>query len=230
MGTQNFHQFKHKFLLSSDWHIHTDYVDGTSSIYENAKKANENGLRMIAITEHVRRKLTYNFEELIDDVQKSKEENDIDILIGAEAKVIDQYGSLDISDSLRKKVDFVMGSFHSWFRDEIPTEEEYISTLLNMINNKKADIWAHPFLFTKINNLSITENDLNIIFTSLKKQDMVVEINLRHQLPSINIIKHLIDNNISLVFGSDAHNVNEIWNKKKPHFIDDYHWKIFTSK
>jgi len=230
MGTQSFHLYKHNFLLESDWHVHTNYVDGSSSVYENVKKAKENGLKMIGITEHVRRDLTYNFEDLLNEINESKEEIDIDILVGVEAKVIDQYGTLDISDPLRDKVDFVMGSFHSWYKEENPTIEEYKSSLLNMINSKKADIWAHPLLFIKNYNLSISENDLTEILISLKNNDMVVEINLRHQLPSIIFLKRLIDNNISLVLGSDAHKANEIWNKEKPHFIDDHHWEILINK
>jgi len=78
-----------RYQLSSDLHIHTNYVDGKHSVAECVKKAEENGLELIAITEHVRRSLTYDFSELLQDIYEARERSRVRILVGAEAKVID---------------------------------------------------------------------------------------------------------------------------------------------
>ena len=54
-----------EFLSLGDWHVHTSYTDGKNTVYELCRRARENRLRLIAFTEHVRRTLTYRFEDLV---------------------------------------------------------------------------------------------------------------------------------------------------------------------
>ena len=51
------------YLDTGDWHVHSSYADGESSIAECCRQAESNGLELIAFTEHVRKKLDYSYEE-----------------------------------------------------------------------------------------------------------------------------------------------------------------------
>lgn len=216
--------------LSSDLHIHTNYVDGKHSVAECVKKAEENGLELIAITEHVRRNLTYDFSGLLRDLYKAREKSRLNILIGAEAKVIDLDGNLDIPDQVRQKVDVVLGCFHSWFEEVPPTKGKYLEALLNMIRKRKADIWAHPFLFASNYNLDFEVGKVVEIIQALKESGILFEINLRHRCPQEPFLTLLLNEKIPWVIGSDAHYDKEIWDRVKPDFINLENWQKMGGK
>lgn len=213
-----------RYQFSSDLHIHTNYVDGKHSVAECVKKAEENGLELIAITEHVRRHLTYDFAKLLDDIYEARESSHSHILAGAEAKVIDLNGNLDISDQLREKIDIVLGCFHSWFGESPPTRAEYLEALLNMIRNHNADAWAHPFLFADSYDFHLESEEVLEITKALKENGIFFEINLRYQCPPEPFLTLLIDERVPWVIGSDAHSKEDIWDKSKPAFMSWDTW------
>lgn len=212
-----------RYQLSSDLHIHTNYVDGKHSVAESVKKAEENGLELIAITEHVRRHLTYDFGKLLDDIYEARGKSRLNILVGAEAKVIDLDGNLDISDEVRRKTDIVLGCFHSWFRESPPMRGEYLRASLNMITKRNADIWAHPLLFSNNKPLFETEETLELV-KALKENGVFFEINLRYQCPPKPYLRLFMEQGVPWVIGSDAHCIEEIWNGSKPAFMDGDTW------
>ena len=74
--------------------MHTNYTDGKNTVFEYCKQAEKNGLELIAFTEHVRKKLDYNFDEFLADVYAAKDKFDLEILAGCEVKVLDSEGTL----------------------------------------------------------------------------------------------------------------------------------------
>ena len=213
-----------RYQFSSDLHIHTNYVDGKHSVAECVKKAEENGLELIAITEHVRRNLTYDFSKLLQDVYEAREKSGLNVLVGAEAKVIDGEGNLDIPHWVKEKVDVVSACFHSWFDKTGPKKDEYLNALLNMIRRHDTDIWAHPFLFLSNYNLHIEVNEVPEIINALKENGVFFEINLRYQCPPELFLTLLIDERVPWVIGSDAHQKDHIWDRTKPDFINPDSW------
>lgn len=84
-----------KYLQSGEWHVHTDYVDGENSVDEYCKRAVELRIPLIVFTEHVRRVLTYNYQDLVEEIMRARENYpELIILTGCEAKVLEN-GSLD---------------------------------------------------------------------------------------------------------------------------------------
>lgn len=211
--------------FSSDLHIHTNYVDGKHSVAECVKKAEENGLELITITEHVRRNLTYDFSKLLQDVYEAREKSGLNVLVGAEAKVIDGEGNLDISPWVREKVDVILACFHSWFGKTAPKKDEYLNALLNMIRKRNADIWAHPFLLAHNHNFHFDATEVLEIIKALKDNGAFFEVNLRYQCPPEPFLTLLINARVPWVIGSDAHCVEEIWHKKRPGFINMESWQ-----
>jgi len=217
------------YRLSSDLHIHTNYVGGKHYIGECVKKAEGNGLELIAITEHVRRDLTYPFSKLLQDIYKVRERSHLHILVGAEAKVIDLNGNLDISDQVWGELDVVLGCFHSWFGVLPPTKGEYLKALLNMIKKHNVDVWAHPFLFAENYNIHLENEEVLEIIEALKKNNVFLEINLRHWCSLEPYLILFMNEKVPWVIGSDAHCIEHIWNKTKPDFIDHGSWRKLKS-
>ena len=107
---KRWHKYEY-YLLKGDWHVHTNYTDGKNTVFEYCKQAEENGLELIAFTEHVRKKLDYDFDDFVAEVYSAKDKFDLEILAGCEAKVLDSEGTLDVSDDILKECEIVLGVF-----------------------------------------------------------------------------------------------------------------------
>jgi len=226
MNKSDLMQLRNKFLFASDWHIHTNYVHGKHSVLECVNKAKENNLKLIVIIEHVRRSLTYDFSDLLGEIEVAREKSPkLKILSGAEAKVISIDGDLDISLEVTERVDLIYGAFHSWFKQTMPTKEEYIEALLNVLKRKEIDIWAHPLLLPKRYGIYFEDDEILKIIQSVKKYKILVEINLRYKLPPINFLNMVLKESIPFVISSDAHSKYKIWDKSKPDLFSSEVWQ-----
>lgn len=158
-----------------DYHIHANLTDGKMSVEQIIDLAHEKGIEQIAITEHIRRQPTYDWFKLRDTVKHL----DKTVLVGVEAKVLDEEGTLDCPEDILNESDLVLGSVHSIGNVE-------------WLLKSSCDIIAHP--------------DLNAANVNLFKGcQKVLEINSKHRL-SFELLEPLIEGN-RFSLGSDAHSV-----------------------
>jgi len=194
-----------EYLLTGEWHVHTNYTDGRNSVFEICERAKELGIPLLAFTEHVRRKLTYDFNEFLSDIERAREEfPELIILSGIEAKVLPD-GSLDVEDEIIKQVDYPIFAFHSFPRNR----ELYVECLKKAIKNRYVNAWAHPGLFLRRMEVSLTVDELREIFKLMKEHDVLLEINRRYKLPEkewVNLAGHM---GIRMVRGDDVHSIGE---------------------
>jgi len=194
-----------EYLLTGEWHVHTNYTDGRNSIFEICERARELGIPLLAFTEHVRRKLTYDFNEFLSDIDRAREEfSEIIILSGVEAKVLPD-GSLDVEDDIIRQVDYPIFAFHSFPRDR----ELYVECLKKAIKNRYVNAWAHPGLFLRRTGFSLTVDELEEIFKLMKEHDVLLEVNRRYSLPLgswLNLAKQM---KVRIVRGGDVHSIGE---------------------
>ena len=203
----NFLKNNEKNIQYGDWHVHTNYTDGKSTIFEYCNKAEENSLKFIAFTEHVRKKLSYSYDDFLSEISSAKDKFGIEILSGCEAKVLNLNGELDVSEDVLKQCEVVIGVFHSFkWKDK----RNYLITLEALLKNPIVDIWGHPTLFAKKHNIKLEENDLKEIITVCKENNVLIERNFKYGLPDINFMKLAISKGAKFVVGSDAHNINEL--------------------
>ena len=201
----NFWKNNEKSIQYGDWHIHTNYTDGKSTIFEYCKKARENGLKHIVFTEHVRKKLSYRYDDFLSEISSAKDKFDIGILSGCEAKVLNLDGGLDVSEDVLKQCEVVMGVFHSFkWKDK----RNYLIALKAMLKNPIIDIWGHPTLFAKKHKIKLEENELKEIINVCIENNVLIERNLKYGLPDVNFMKLAISKRAKFVVGSDAHNIN----------------------
>lgn len=200
-------KIKDKYIKCGDFHIHTNYTDGKNTVLEYCQKAQENNLKLIAFTEHVRKNLTYNYEAFIADIFHAKDEFDIKILSGCEAKVLDIDGELDAPDNVLEQCDVVAGVFHSFkYKDK----KDYLTALEAMLKNPVVNIWGHPALFAKKHNIKLQEDELKGIIDVCIEKEILIERNLKYNLPDVNFIKLAINKGAKFVIGSDAHSITEL--------------------
>ncbi len=192
-----------KFLTKGDWHVHTDYVDSEDSIVQLCAQAEKNDLQLIAFTEHVRKKMDYNFENLVSDVEKARKIfPNLKILIGCEAKVL-LNGEIDVSDEILKLCDIVIASFHVF----PPVKEEQTNALKRMLKNPHVDIWGHPG--TLLSNCELSREEMKNIINLCIKNKVLIEISLKYAVTP-DFIELVEKMNAKTVIGSDAHSVWEL--------------------
>lgn len=199
-------------LLEGDWHVHTKYTDGKNTVFEYCEQAERNGLGLIAFTEHVRRNLDYNFDDFLADIYAAKDKFDLDVLAGCEAKVLDCEGTLDVLDDVLKECEIVLGAFH---RFEPVEKDAYLMALKSMLSNPDVDIWAHPTLFAKRNKFTLSVEDIHSILDWSSEYNVLIEKNMKYNVPDKKFIKLASNIGCKFVNGSDAHRLNELLNLKK---------------
>ncbi|KAF5426106.1 MAG: PHP domain-containing protein [Candidatus Methanomarinus sp.] len=191
-----------EYLLKGEWHIHTNYTDGKNSVYDYCQKAVEVGIPLVAFTEHVRKNLNYDFCSFLDDIDKVKEEFDLIILSGCEAKVLPN-GDLDVNDEILKEIDYPIFAFHSFPADV----DIYFNSLKNVLKNKYVNTWAHPGAFLEKKHLQIPDDQFVEILNSMSKRKILLEMNCKYDVPSPKWIDLAKISDICLVKGSDVHNI-----------------------
>ena len=213
-------KIKDKYIKCGDFHVHTNYTDGKNTVLEYCQKAQENNLKLIAFTEHVRKNLTYNYEAFIADIFHAKDEfDDIKILSGCEAKVLDVDGELDAPEEVLDQCDIVIGVFHSFkYKDK----KNYLTALEAMLRNPAVTIWGHPTLFAKKNNIKLEEDVFREIINICIKNKVLIERNLKYTVSDANFIKLAVNRGAKFVVGSDAHSISDLLSINK--LKEEWNW------
>lgn len=100
-----------------DYHIHSVFSHGKSTIEENAYAASNMGFKQIAITDHGFAYFAFGLtDKKVTEMQKEMEflrkEHFIDILFGIESNLIGRKGIIDIKDDCYSIFDIVLCNFH----------------------------------------------------------------------------------------------------------------------
>lgn len=214
---------KKNICMKSDFHCHTTYSDGANTIDEMINAAIDIGLKTIAITDHVRKDSKWIPDYLREiEYLKNKYRNKINILSGIEAKVINIYGDLDVRDEWYDLVDIILGSIHSipsnegFFSEELHEEKSsvldyWLKAIKGLMKNKRVNIIAHPFSLLKVYDKEVKKDLENKFLSLARRENKIIELSLRHLVPSNELIKRLVEEKINLVIGSDAHSVEELY-------------------
>lgn len=202
-------------LLRGDWHIHTPFTTGRSSIRDCCLAAERRGLQLIAFTEHVRRELPYDFERFVDEVTAARKEfPDLVILQGCEVTVSNADGDLDVHEDILALCDVVLGAFHGFSQPH-----HYAAAVLNMLSNPRVDVWAHPTFYARSHGVPLGPDDLERMVERCRDEAVLLELNGRHGLPNGDLLALAGEAGLGFVYGSDAHHAREVgraWTGPEP--------------
>jgi DNA polymerase (family 10)/putative hydrolase len=193
-----------RYLLTGEWHVHTSYTDGKSSVTEYCESALKHSIPLLAFTEHVTKKLNYDFDNLLNDIDKAKSKYDLIILSGCEVKVLPD-GSLNVLDEIIERVDYPIFAFHAFPKDP----DLFLNCLRKVILDPRLNAWAHPLSFFENNNINFDLQVIEEILRMMKQYNVLLECNRKHNgFPSkLATLAHEIG--VSVVKGSDIHSVND---------------------
>jgi len=135
------------YNIKGDLHIHTNYSDGISSIYEIVRESKDLGYKYIGISDHAEdlkfaKGLSEKriYKERLEIRKIEKLFNDIKIFFGIEANIRND-GSIDVNESILKDLDFVIASIHNNFNEDLYSN---MKRLTNAIRNPFVTIIGHP--------------------------------------------------------------------------------------
>ncbi|HEV8439992.1 MAG TPA: PHP domain-containing protein [Methylomirabilota bacterium] len=203
---------RHAALLADgDWHVHSRWSnDAQGTIHDYCRQARENGLKLIAFTEHVRRKLLFDFAAFSADVDGAREEfPDLVILKGCEAKVMNAEGEIDAPDHVLEQCDVVIGSFHSF-----PNPSDYVTALAKLLCNPQVDIWGHPTLYAMRNGIPLDLATVESLIDLATDRQVLIEFNRKYRLPSDAMRALVVERGAKYVISSDAHRVDALRSRK----------------
>lgn len=211
--------------LIGDFHTHTTYTHGTSTIEENVRQAENLGLKYIAITEHSYNSIYHikhgDLDKMRQDIDDIKNKYKPKILLGIEANLISRNGDLDISDSELIGLDLVILGFHKmtkvklkeWFKFVLPNiirkklTKKQIETnteaYLNAIEKHRISIIAHL-------NYAGCYVDCEKIAKACAEKGIYIELNGKRINFSKEDIEKMLKTDVKFIINSDAHKVENV--------------------
>jgi DNA polymerase (family 10) len=133
--------------IKGDLHVHTKRSDGSHTLKELVEAARERGYKYIAITDHTK---GLGVAGGLDEVEVLEQIKEIDalnkklrgfkLLKGTEVDIRSDY-TLDLPDEILRKLDIVVASIHSGFRQ---TSEKLTRRLVAAMENPHVSVIAHP--------------------------------------------------------------------------------------
>ncbi len=195
--------------VKGDMHVHTEWTDGTVSIKKMITAAKKVGLSYVAITDHTK-SLAYihglnekRILEQIAEIKKlNKEIKKFTIFSGTECDILKD-GTLDISDKVLAKLDWVGISIHSYFT---LSRKEQTKRIVAALSNPNVDCLFHPTC-RLIGKRKAIDYDIDEIITTAKKHRVALEIDAypnRSDLRDIHV-RAAVQAGVKLTIDTDAH-------------------------
>jgi HisJ family histidinol phosphate phosphatase len=216
--------------LTTDYHMHTTFSDGDSTIEEYVRAAEELGLSEIAVTDHVWRRSDW-VAEYVDRIRAVDAETDVTVHVGLEAKVVDDEGNVDVLPTDAERVDFVMGVVHQYQPENAAPNDDMLNfeprraatrerdLSLALLENDTVDVVGHPsrtyykfFYQDRTEQEFPTEYFVDLIERS-KETGTPLEYNAR--LPRTvrcRLLDLYEEHNLPFTVGSDTHSVTRFQN------------------
>jgi DNA polymerase (family 10) len=195
--------------IKGDFHVHTDWSEGSNTIGEMVDAAKKLGYEYIAVTDHSRALgVAHGLSkerllEQIEEIHKLNEKlHDFHVFTGIEVD-IKADSSLDIPDNVLEQCDVVVAALHTGQKE---SRRQITSRLVTAMENKNVDILAHP-TGRKIGEREGYDVDMDILFETAASTGTILEINAnpaRLDLSDINARKAK-NRGVRLVICTDAH-------------------------
>jgi DNA polymerase (family 10) len=197
--------------IRGDLHVHSVYSDGVAPVADIAEKAMSMGYKYVAICDHSKSaKYAGGMVESVllkqlDEIEKINAGlRGFRVLAGIEVDIRAD-GKLDFSDEILARLDVVVASIHSGFKQRV-TER-----IVAAMQNPYVHIIGHP-TGRLISRREGYEMDLDKVMLAAAKTRTALEINAyydRIDLSDINCRKAK-DLGVKLAIGTDAHHVDQL--------------------
>jgi len=218
--------------LDEDYHVHSTFSDGASTVAENLRAAERRGLRRLCLTDHVRRDTPW-VAEFVAAVRTLRDGSDLAILAGVEAKILDQAGQLDLPPGLAG-IDLILVADHQFPGTGGPVRPadlavdiargtlsgaEVISGLVDATVSALAGprgpraLIAHLFSVLPKMGLSesaVPDRELGLLAGRARDTGALLEVNEKWACPSARTVSAFTAAGVPVVASSDSHDCRDV--------------------
>ncbi|MBI1934335.1 PHP domain-containing protein, partial [Candidatus Peregrinibacteria bacterium] len=197
--------------IRGDFHCHSDFSDGADTMIDMARAAKAAGLEYIAMTDHaspmgmVRGIKKENIGQYLKKIEEARKAvHGIHILAGVEVDILED-GRLYLPDDVLKRLDWVVASVHSHFRQ---SREVTTKRLLHALENPHVQVLGHPTA-RMLGEREGIDVDMDAIMKAAAKRVVAMELNAsadRLDLPDI-YLKRAKELGIKICINADAHSI-----------------------
>lgn len=201
--------------VKGDFHVHSNWSDGTSSIEEVARAAQGRGYQYVAICDHSKSlKITHGLDEsrLLKQMEEIDRLNEkmkgFQVLKGTEVDILSD-GRLDLSDNALEKLDFVVASVHSGFKQD---KERMTKRIIKALENPYVHVLGHP-TGRLLGARDPYEVEMGEVMEAAKKYGKALEINAYFERLDLDDIhcRKAKEMSIRVAIGTDTHHLDQMW-------------------
>ncbi len=200
--------------IKGNLHIHTSATDGKLSLKDTVQTAFKYGYKYIAITDHskglgflggLNEKQLLEHAKKIHALDKKYAPKGMRVLAGVELNILAD-GTVDIEDSVLKKLDFVIASIHFSYRQ---SPEVVTARLIKAIQNPYIHCIGHP-TGRKLGKREGVNANWSEVFKAASQNNTLLEINASPERLDLNgdLVKIAKDLNCKFIINTDAHQPN----------------------
>lgn len=208
--------------ISGDYHLHTRFSDGFTSVFCHAKRARNLGLREIAITDHSFCSFVFHMNKRKWAKLKSQiaSIDGIKVYRSIESNILNEKGDIDVDCERIKDLDILLVGFHRFLEiDKVKKAKDFVlangyniikgyesesaliesntNALISAIERYPIDVIAHPNHRMKV--------DMKRVIDCAIKNDVYIELNEKH----IDVLEEygqdIANSGAKLIIGTDAH-------------------------
>jgi len=202
--------------IRGDLHMHTTWTDGKYTTEEMVEAARRRGYKYVAITDHSK-SLGVAGGLSDEDLMKHTDEcraldakfSDIRVLAGTEVD-IRQDGTLDYSDELLAKLDFVVASLHSGFKQD---KASLTMRVVRAMQNPYVRVIGHP-TGRLLGDRDPYELDLDQIMKEAARTRTCLEVNSNFHRLDLNDThcRKAREMGVRVIINTDSHNYDDLLN------------------
>jgi DNA polymerase (family 10) len=201
--------------IKGDLHVHSNWSDGNSSIEEIAGAAQKRGYQYVAICDHSKSlKITHGLDESrlmkqIEEIDRINERlKGFQILKGTEVDILTD-GRLDLSEKALEKLNFVVASVHSGFKQD---KEKITKRIVRALENPHVHVLGHPS-GRLLGARDPYEVEMEEVIEAAKRYGKALEINAYFERLDLDDLhcRKAKEMGIQLSIGTDTHHLDQMW-------------------
>lgn len=203
-------------------HLHTNWTDGEASIKDVLERSAVVGLRQIAFTEHVRYDTTWYPDFTATVRQAAIMWPAVDVLLGCEAKALDNAGKFDASPAILEQCDLVLGSVHRFpdgqggFLDFASLQQDQFAQIefdlaCGLLEAAPIHVLAHPGgMYSRRFGVDLPESLMRELMERSSARGIAIEINSAYLKDVDTYLRLCAEVNPLVSIGSDMHRLSNL--------------------
>ena len=201
--------------IKGDFHVHSKWSDGTSTIEEIARASRKRGYQYIAICDHSKSlKIAHGLDESrlmnqIDEINRLNETlKNFRILKGTEVD-IQADGKLDFPERVLEKLDIVVAWVHRSFKQD---RKKMTERIIRALETPHVHVLAHPS-GRLLGGREPYEVEMEEVMEAAQRFGKTLEINAYFERLDLDAIhcRKAKEMGVRVAIGTDAHHIDQMW-------------------